>query len=69
MTSKMPEWIHDACGRGFECTDGEKIEEALRIAWEALEHCEDHHNSGKSCYGCLTKAKEAMERIRSFGGK
>lgn len=33
----VPEWAHRVAGRSFECSDGERLEEALKIAWDALE--------------------------------
>ena len=55
--SLLPKWIHDAFGRSFECSDGEKLEEALSIAWEALEEYEiDLTSNGK-------RATKALRRI------
>lgn len=67
----LPKWIHDAFGRSFECSDGEKLEEALTIAVEALQAIDKHQAivaSSMSKYSTTRHlAEEALRRIEALG--
>jgi len=67
--SNLPEWIHNAFGRSFECSDGERLEQALAIAWEALDktqlllRCERIPGTVPMC----ETLQDAMRRIEELG--
>lgn len=67
----LPAWIHDAFGRSFECSDGEKLEEALIIAWEAMIQARHWNNAkGISAESALAQVEidlsEALRRIEKL---
>lgn len=64
----LPKWIHDAFGRSFECSDGEKLEQALEIAWEALDRNVSIFGYSDDAFDQMREgAKEAMRCIEEIG--
>lgn len=61
----LPKWVHDAFGRSFECSDGEKLEQAFAIAWEALSTDGSGNTHAPNEGGCSTC--QAMRRITDLG--
>ncbi len=72
MSESLPKWIHDAFGRSFECSDGEKLENAFSIAYQALEAIR-WGSLEANFEQCLQSEREvasdAMDKIDALGGE